>query len=101
VAKVTDRDGSPVDILETLRESNKWAAESALRLYADAIEVYAEAADNVRRVGAICSHPKTGAPIENPYLRVQESRAAMLSKLRGKLDDSEVWRRLDGATFEK
>jgi phage terminase small subunit len=101
VAEIRDRSGALVDILSILRESNKWATESALRLYADALAIYAEAADNVRRVGAICSHPKTGSPIENPYLRVQESRSAMLLKLRGNLDDTEVWRLLDGATFGK
>ena len=43
---------------------------------------YHEAADNVERNGAMCAHPRTGAPIENPYLKIRASQGAVLAKMR-------------------
>lgn len=52
------------------------------QLYADAYMEYAEAMENIRRNGAVCASPRTGAPMENPYLRVRDQARAQLVKLR-------------------
>lgn len=56
---------------EQLKKDNKNVNASILRVYIDALSVYLEASKNIRMHGAIVSHPKTGSPIENPYLKVQ------------------------------
>jgi phage terminase small subunit len=52
------------------------------RIYADALRIYYEASDNIAEHGAIVQHPRTGAPIENPYLKVRSSTGAILTKMR-------------------
>lgn len=71
-----------IDILGELRADNPKAREMDLRIYADAMRTYSEAAKNVAANGAICSHPRTGSPIENPYLKIQAQQGAILTKMR-------------------
>ena len=71
-----------IDIEAELRADNPKTPAVTLRLYADAMRVYREAAANVREHGAIVAHPRTGAPIENPYLAVMQRQAATLHKMR-------------------
>lgn len=71
-----------IDIVAELREDNPTAREMDLRIYADAMRTYSEAARNVATNGAICSHPRTGSPIENPYLKIQAQQGAILTKMR-------------------
>jgi len=73
--------GKVVNIAAELRKDNPRASEVALKIYADALRTYNEAAANVLANGAICSHPRTGAPLENPYLKVQAQQAAILGKM--------------------
>jgi phage terminase small subunit len=73
---ITDRD----TVLKILQGHGNDAALS--QLYADAYIEYAEAMENIRRNGAVCASPRTGAPIENPYLRVRDKALAQLLKLR-------------------
>ena len=79
-------------IEEILRADNPSAREAALRIYADALRTYAEAADNVRRHGAVCAHPKTGAPIANPYLSIRTAHGAILRKM-GAIDAARAFAR--------
>lgn len=71
-----------IDIVAELAKDNPKASTVALRIYADALRTYHEASANVRAQGAVCAHPRTGAPIDNPYLKVQAQQAAILSKMR-------------------
>jgi len=79
--------GEVIDLVAELRADNPKASAIALRVYADALRTYHEAAANVATNGAICSHPRTGAPIENPYLRIQAQQAAILTKMRSIASD--------------
>lgn len=63
-----------------LREDNPRASQTDLTVYLDALRLYAEAADNVRRNGAICQHPRTGTPMDNPYLKVMAAQSAIFRK---------------------
>jgi phage terminase small subunit len=73
-------------IIETLKQENPTAPTAAIQMYADAFVDYQEAQQNIDRNGAIVFHPRTGAPIDNPYLRVRERAAAALRKLEIKAD---------------
>ncbi len=67
-----------IDVEKELAKDNKGnarATRTMLALIGDALWTYAEAADNVRRHGAIVAHPRTAAPIDNPYLRVMQRAA--------------------------
>lgn len=68
------------DLVKDLARQNPKAKFSELQMCADALKTYAEASANVRKNGAICSHPRTGAPIENPYLKIMTAMAATIKK---------------------
>lgn len=73
--------GQVIDIAAELAKDNKGASVIQLQMYADALRTYNEAAQNVQKNGAICSHPRTGAPIENPYLKIRAQQSAILQKM--------------------
>lgn len=73
----------PIDIERELAADNPKATALAIRIHADALRTYIEAAGNIRDNGAVCQHPRTGAPIENPYLKIQAQQSAVLAKSRG------------------
>ena len=52
-------------------------------LYADAFVEYRAAAANIAREGTIVLHPKTGNPIENPYLGIRDRARRTLERMRG------------------
>lgn len=73
--------GQVIDVFAELRKDNPSKRSIELKVFADALSVYEEAARNVRANGAIVSHPRTGAPIENPYLKIQAAKGAVLAKM--------------------
>jgi phage terminase small subunit len=73
--------GKVIDVLAELKKDNPTRRLIDLQVFADALTVYHEAASNIRQHGAIVSHPRTGAPIENPYLKIQTAKGAVLSKM--------------------
>lgn len=52
-------------------------------IYADAIIDYLAASENIRENGSVVLHPRTGAPIDNPYLRVRVSAIAQMAAAKG------------------
>jgi phage terminase small subunit len=73
--------GKVIDIRAELTKDNPRASSIEIQIYADALRTYNEAAQNVLKNGAICSHPRTGAPIENPYLKIRAQQAAIIGKM--------------------
>ena len=73
--------GKVIDIGAELTKDNPRASSIDIQIYADALRTYSEAASNVLENGAICSHPRTGAPIENPYLKIRAQQAAIIGKM--------------------
>jgi len=71
-----------IDILAELQKDNLHASAIALKVFADALGVYEEASRNVAQHGAIVMHPRTGAPMENPYLKIQTAKGAVIAKMR-------------------
>jgi hypothetical protein len=70
-----------VTLEERLAKENPRARAIDLRVFADALRAYDEASENIARNGVIVQHPRTGTPIDNPYLKVRAQQAAILNKL--------------------
>lgn len=51
-------------------------------MYAEAYVEYQEAAANIRQHGVLVQHPKSGAPIQNPYLSIRDRASAKMRTLR-------------------
>ena len=64
-----------------LAEDNPRAKGEALALYAAAFCTYWESEANIRANGLICAHPRTGAPLENPYLKVRDQAMKALAAM--------------------
>ncbi len=77
------------ELLARLRELNPRATPMVLAMYADAFEEYRAAQANISAHGSIVSHPKTGAPIANPYCVVRDRAAKTLRDLR--VNDGDLW----------
>lgn len=77
-------------IIVTLQASNPHPRSvTAIELFADAFIEYRLAQANIAEHGPVTLHPRTGAPIANPYLAVRDRAAKTLST--SKLDASGVW----------
>ena len=77
-------------VIDLLVRENPKADASSVRIYADAFCTYAEATENIATNGAIVIHPRTGSPIENPYLKIRTQAQGVLRKA-SRLKTSEVW----------
>lgn len=62
------------DAIAILKRDNPAASLGEITIYAEAFVEYQTAAANLAQYGTIVAHPRTGAPIENPYSAVK-SRA--------------------------
>ena len=71
-----------MNIRELLEQENHNAGRLDLNLVADALETYREAQKNIAERGAVCAHPRTGAPLENPYVKVRTQQVGILAKFR-------------------
>jgi len=60
------------------------------KLYADTFVEYRKAVANIQEHGAIVQHPRTGNPINNPYVSIRDSALRNLQKFRG-FDPSFLW----------
>lgn len=70
-----------VEILHYLRLLNSGAPEHDLVVYADSWLSYKVAAKNLADNGDIVSHPRTGSPMENPYLQIRTKMGDTLRKI--------------------
>jgi len=71
-----------IDTVAELQKDNPRLRAVDLRVFADALTLYQEAAKNLHENGAVVAHPRTGTPIENPYLKIQTAKGAVLAKMR-------------------
>lgn len=77
-----------------LRILNPDASEAEIGIYADYMRSYSTATANIREHGEIVQHPRTAAPITNPYLEVRDSAVKMLRTIKlqtGKLTASPLF----------
>lgn len=70
----------PAKVLAVLVRNGN--SHDAARMYCDLFCEYFEAQENIARNGAVCANPRTGAPVENPFLKVRNQARAALLKMR-------------------
>ncbi|HEY3256269.1 MAG TPA: hypothetical protein VGJ91_20060 [Polyangiaceae bacterium] len=66
------------DSFARLLENNPKQQLGLLNLYADAFAEYSQAMENIGRCGVVVGHPRTGAPIDNPYIKIRDAAARSL-----------------------
>ena len=66
------------------------APKDRATLYADAFIEYQQASENIDENGLIVLHPRTGNPIENPYLAIRRAAGKTLASFRHIRADS-LW----------
>ena len=71
-----------IDIVAELKRDNATARDVDIRVFGDALRVYHEASKNIAENGAVCLHPRTGAPMENPYLKIQAAHGAIINRMK-------------------
>jgi phage terminase small subunit len=70
--------GEITAILAELRRLNPEDPAATLAIYADALMDYRAAQANISEHGAVVFHPRTGAPIDNPYTRIRAAAAKII-----------------------
>lgn len=76
------------EIIAALIDSG--ATRDRATMYADAFLEYREASENIDKNGAIVAHPRTGNPIENPYISIRDRAGKKLDSMR-KLKADFLW----------
>jgi len=74
------------EVIKILEDQNRSASREKIIMYADAYIDYMDAQKNIKENGALVAHPKTGAPFDNPYLKIRQQMATAIGKLRLKSD---------------
>lgn len=82
-------------VLAILREDNPGVSFEHLTLYAEHFLEYAKASAHIAEHGVIIAHSRTGAPIDNPYVRVRATAISALGKLRRVRQTDRVWKLLE------
>jgi phage terminase small subunit len=76
-----------------LQKDSPHAAAHHVEQYLSALSVWLAADRNVREHGPIVTHPRTGAPFENPYLAARDRAWKSMVACRGVKADR-LWARL-------
>lgn len=83
------------EVLASLEQANPETPRARLIFYADCFCEYAEATDNIERNGVIVANPRTGAPMQNPYLSVREKAMAKLKPMMKNIKGDALWARIE------
>ena len=79
------------EALSALTRDNPKVKAADLAMYADAFVEYQAAQKNISEHGSIVFHPRTGAPIDNPFVRVRDRAGALMRRMRVVKADA-IWR---------
>lgn len=71
-----------VEAAAILRKDNPGARADEIAIYTDSWLDYIEAEKNIRENGNIVMHPRTGSPIENPYIKIKALAASSMQKIK-------------------
>lgn len=77
------------EILAVLRTENPRGRPDDITMYADAFVAYRESSENIAEHGNIVAHPRTGSPIENPYIKVRVQASNVIRKI--KIKTGKLW----------
>jgi phage terminase small subunit len=78
-------------VVKILRNENPACPLGDLTMYAEGWLVLREAAANIAKNGAIVAHPRTNAPIENPYFRIMAAQMKSLQGLKRVRKTDQLW----------
>lgn len=70
--------------------ARRGARSDRVQFYADAYLEYTEATHNIDEHGTIVQHPRTGNPIENPYLAIRDRALRKLRSIKG-INSEGLW----------
>ncbi len=79
------------EIIAVLVRDNPRGAYAEMTMYADYFFDYQEASENIAKNGSIVAHPRTGSPIENPYVKIKVGCVAQLLKIGAHLKVNVLW----------
>lgn len=74
--QVTDK----ATLIANLRRLNPRYSIADIVIYVDAVAEYRAAQANIDEHGTIVMHPRTGAPITNPYMAVRDAAGKLIAK---------------------
>jgi hypothetical protein len=77
------------EAIKQLTELNPRMSRDRVIIYVDSFFMYREACANIEKNGALVAHPRTGAPIDNPYLKVRKMASDVIMKTR--LNVGNIW----------
>jgi phage terminase small subunit len=77
--------------IEKLLLANPLAKIDDAKMYLSFYDDYISADKNITEHGTIVQHPRTGSPIENPYLKIKIASANQLKKLHRIKDAACLW----------
>lgn len=80
-----------IEVIAQLRKVNKDADEATLQQYAHQFVAYLEAQNNIARFGNVVSHPRTAAPMANPYLPIRAAAAKEMKSAGRRLKTDKLW----------
>lgn len=69
-------------IRDLIKKENPQGNVALIEMYVHQFATYLEAEENIQQNGVIVSHPRTGQPMENPYLKIRTAAQATMSKMR-------------------
>jgi len=81
------------EVVALLRRDNPNARADDVAMYADCFVDYQEAQQNIEKNGNIVLHPRTGQPIENPYIKVKTNAMNQIRKITSLRRVAALWAR--------
>ena len=82
MGEVADNLPDRADVVALLRKNNLWVNDASIALYADAYMDYATAQANIAKHGSVVFHPRTGAPISNPYIPIRAAASKAIREIK-------------------
>ena len=79
-----------INIKELLSKDNPRAKKIDIYIVSNAIVTYHAASKNIKENGSIVMHPRTGSPIENPYIKIQSQQSTILYKYKHIKSDTAI-----------
>lgn len=79
------------EAVSVLRRDNPKGRADDVAMYADCFMDYREAQENITKNGSIVAHPRTGQPIENPYIKVKAVAMNQLRKITTLRNVAALW----------
>lgn len=85
------------DVVAILQADNPRASVAEVSMYADNFLNYLKGSENIAAIGAVVTHPRTMAPMPNPYLPVVAAAGRTMRELKRVKSTDRLWK-LAGCT---